>query len=50
MNKLEASHSQKLRGLSRCNYPALKPFNSQIKFVILLTVNHTMLIMLGQRI
>ena len=28
----------------------LKPFNSQIKFVILLTVNHTILIMLVQRI
>ena len=27
-----------------------KPFNSQIKFVILLTVNHTILIMLIQRI
>ena len=26
------------------------PFNSQIKFVILLTVNHTILIMLVQRI
>ena len=27
-----------------------QPFNSQIKFVILLTVNHTVLIMLVQRI
>ena len=28
----------------------LEPFNYQIKFVILLTVNHTILIMLVQRI
>ena len=27
-----------------------EPFNSQIKFVVLLTVNHTILIMLVQRI
>ena len=36
-----------------CKYVKLKllePFNYQIKFVILLTVNHTMLIMLVQRI
>ena len=30
--------------------PALSPFNSQTKFVILLTINHTILIMLVQRI
>ena len=27
-----------------------QPFNSQVKFVILLTVNHTIIIMLVQRI
>ena len=28
----------------------IDPFNSQIKFVILLTVNHTIIIMLVQRV
>ena len=32
------------------NFCHFKPFHSQIKFVILLTVNHTILIMLVQRI
>ena len=40
--------------LTKCKeyiiYFFISPLNSQIKFVILLTVNHTILIMLVQRI
>ena len=38
------------KGLTIKKLTANQPFNTQIKFVILLTVNHTVLIMLVQRI
>ena len=41
---------RRLQGFTLTDFVLVSPFNSQIKFVTLLTVNHTILIIIVQRI
>ena len=41
---------QRIKSCTLCSHSGTEPFNSQIKFAIPLTVNHTILVMLVQRI